>query len=294
VKGTVLDYSYWRPTDAQYQQLKDQGVEGFMRYLSYPDADGKVLHGPEREKIFSFGFSLTLNFEYHNTSWLGGGSTGFAHGQYARKIAREEHGWPDERPIVFSVDTDVRPDQYPIALDYLKAAADGGGVGPQSAYGESGVIDAAVRQGICRFSWWAMAASAWDPSISATASLAQTKQQSYAGMGAYDENIVIRPDWGQYRRGAPVATIDEVNLRVYQLQNELVGAAGSAQTQKNQVAEALAVAKQALAIAQANQTALSQLLSLVQGLSIPPPPPVDANAIAVAVGNEWTRRWTNG
>lgn len=292
-QGTVLDYSYWRPTDTQYQQLRSQGCQGFMRYLSYPDADGKVLHSPERQKIFSYGFNLTLNWEYHNTSWLGGGALGAQHGAYARKIAREEHGWPDERPIVFSVDTDVKPNQYPIALDYLKAAGDAGGVGPQSVYGEAGVCDAAVRQGICRFSWWAMAASAWDPNISATASLAQTKQQSYPGMGAYDENIVIRPNWGQYSGEASMATIDEVNLRCLQLQNELVGTQNSAAVQKTEVTQALATARQALQIAQLNQATLAQILTLIQ---TPPPPSgsVDIAALATAVALEHGRRLTNG
>lgn len=126
--------------------------------------------------------------------------------------------------------------------------------------------------------------------------MVQTTQHSYPFTGAYDENIIVKPDWGQHPAptGAPVASIDEVNLRLIQIQQEVVGDVGSCKKEKDQVTEALSVAKQALAAAKANQTTLDQILAIVQGLSIPAPAPVDVAALVRAINVDHGQRLVNG
>jgi len=305
--GTVLGWSGWRPTDAQLRQMLALGIVGCHRYET-DDAPGnqwKVCSKAEYDHLLSLGFHVLSDFEVNNTSWRGGYARGLAHGEMARRKWRAK-GLPDERPISFAIDSNVLPttaDQE-LALEYLRGCRDGGGVGPVMGYGESSVIDEAVRRGYTKNSHRAAAESWSDNKPSTSASLRQVVQASYAqwfppdaqGRHPYDENIIVKPDWGQHPAptGAPVASIDEVNLRLIQIQQEVVGDVGSCKLEKNQVTEALAVAKQALAAAQANQTTLNQILSIVQGLSIPAPAPVDVAALVRAINVDHGQRLVNG
>jgi hypothetical protein len=97
----------------------------------------------------------------------------------------------------FAVDTNVAPGEVSLAVAYLRGCSDGGGQGPQSGYGETSVIDAAYNLGVTRNAWRAAALS-WDSAASKRATMQQTTQRSYPYPGAYDENIILAPDWGQH------------------------------------------------------------------------------------------------
>jgi hypothetical protein len=287
--------------------MLELGIVGCHRYET-DDAPGnqwKVCSKGEYENLLSLGFHVLADFEVNSTSWRGGYAQGLKHGEMGRRKWRAK-GLPDERPVSFAVDSNVAPTQadQELALEYLRGCRDGSGVGPQMAYGESSVIDEAVRRGYTKNSHRAAAESWSDFKPSATASLRQVVQASYAqwfppdaqGRHPYDENIIEKDDWGQHPAptGGPVASIDEVNLRLIQIQQEVVGDVGSCKREKDQVAEALTVAKQALAAAQANQATLNQVLSIVQGLSIPAPAPVDVAALVRAINVDHGQRLING
>jgi hypothetical protein len=195
--GTVLDYSGWRPTDADYRQAHAWGIVGFVRY---PDLGAgtawKACTKSEYDRILNFGFQIAFTPELNATTWRGGKPVGREIGAKARNWVHGL-GFPDSRCLHFAIDSNVAPGELNLALDFLHGCNEGGGVGIQSCYGETSVIDAGVSQGvICN--GWRSAATSWDPTPSVHASMLQTTQHSYAFAGAYDENIILKPDWGQH------------------------------------------------------------------------------------------------
>lgn len=202
----VFDFSGWRPTDTQLQQLRDGNIVGFSRYLSEPDQDWKVIHGPEYSRYQAWGFSIVLNWEYQKGSALQGYQVGFTHGQHARAQARAL-GHPDERPIIQSLDTNYTTAQVPGALDYMRGFNDGGGQGPQGIYGARHIIDLCLDQGLVRVGWQT-AATSWGPipGVSTRAHMIQRAAKSYPQFppSLYDQNDLAAVDWGQHPRPTPL------------------------------------------------------------------------------------------
>lgn len=202
--GTVLDHSGWRPTDADYAKARDLGVTGFVRY-PYIDSSTlwKACTQPEYDKILSFGFQIAFTPELAAGTWRGGHGAGLDVGRKARNYVRGL-GFPDDRPMHYAVDTNVAPGELSVALDYLQGCADGDEGPTCSSYGETMVIDGAYERGITQNAW-RTAATSWDPSPSKHASMQQTTQHSYPqfppdaqGRWPYDENIILKSDWGQH------------------------------------------------------------------------------------------------
>jgi len=196
----VLDYSGWRPTDAQHLQMRQAGIVGVSRYLSLPDQDWKVIHRAEYDRILAAGLSIVLNWEYQKGSALGGFILGVQHGAEARRQARAL-GHPDERPIIQSLDVGYTMAQAPGALEYMRGFNDGGGCGPQGIYGARHIIDECLARGLVRVGWQT-AATSWGPvpGVSPNAHIVQRAEKSYPQFapGLYDQNDIVRPDWGQH------------------------------------------------------------------------------------------------
>lgn len=227
-KGSVLDYSGWRPTDNDYLQMRALGIEGLVRYPNLgPGTDWKACNKSEYDRILSFGFTIAFTPELKNDTWLGGRKAGLEIGKKARDWVHSL-GFPDSRPQHFAVDTNVAPAQLGVALDFLGGCRDGGG--PASCYGETSIVDAAFDQGIT-VNGWRAAATSWDIEPSKHASIFQLVQKSYPLSGAYDENLVLRPDWGQH----PAPTGDPMPQAPYSLckdENGVVWQIDAGQTNK--------------------------------------------------------------
>jgi len=204
--NTVLDWSYWRPSQPQLILMRQLGIVGVQRYETSDSGNqGKVCSKAEYENLLGLGFQVLAGFEVNNTSWRSGYSGGLNHGGQARSKWRLK-GHPDSRPIAFAVDSNVAATAADVnlACDYLRGCVDGGGVGPQMVYGESSIITAAYERGIV-INGWRAAAKSWDPVRSPYASLEQQVTKSYPqfppdanGNWPYDENLIIKPDWGQH------------------------------------------------------------------------------------------------
>ena len=180
--------------------MKAAGVVGVSRYLSYPDQSWKVIQRPEYDRTLAAGLSIVLNWEYQKGSALSGYVTGFQHGTEARRQARVL-GHPDERPIIQSLDTGYTLAQTLGALEYMRGFNEGGGCGPQGIYGARHIIDECWTRGLIRVGWQT-AATSWGPvpGISSNAAMIQRTSKSYPQFGPllYDENDIVKPDWGQH------------------------------------------------------------------------------------------------
>lgn len=188
---TVVDYSAWRPTDAELAGLN---IEGVCRYLTYPDTafnTAKQLRKPEYDHLLALGYTVTLNWEHSGSSWTNGYTAGKTHGTEARRQARAL-GAPDTAVIIQSIDTNPHPSQYPVAADYQRGFNDGGGCGPQGVYGTDGVIRHLHGLGLVKVGWQAMA-RAWYNNAN-DCPFAQLIQRT--GHGSYDVNTVHAPHWG--------------------------------------------------------------------------------------------------
>lgn len=215
--ATVADYSGWRPDP---RTLREAGFVGVVRY-PYLGAgtEWKTIQRPEYQALLDAGLSVALTPELAKNTWRGGYAAGVTVGKMAGDWAHYL-GHPDDRPLHFAVDEDVRPGELMLAMDYLHGCNDGRAVGIQSSYGESMVIDWAIANGVCCNGWRA-AARAWDPGASKLGSIEQQITKSYPQFPptAYDENIILKTDWGQH----PAPQGEEVALTPYSLWRDVDG-----------------------------------------------------------------------
>jgi Domain of unknown function (DUF1906) len=103
-------------TTTRLDELRDQGVECVIRYISTNTAGSKVVKPAEARAIAAAGLKLALVFEV----WGGvnnfahddiDGDNGASHGNFARQWAANV-GTPDNTIIWFAIDTDCTAGQY--------------------------------------------------------------------------------------------------------------------------------------------------------------------------------------
>lgn len=306
--GTVLDWSGWRPTDAVLAQMRSLGIVGCVRYPYLgPGTEWKTCYPDEYKRIRDAGLQIAFTPELSKSTWRGGRNAGIDIGRKARYWV-QGLGFPDDRPLHFAVDENVLPSELNLALDFLGGCGEGGGQGAQSCYGETSVIDAAFERGITRNGWRA-AATSWDTNPSKHASMRQTTQQSYPFAGAYDENIIISPDWGQH----PAPDGGAMALAPYSLWKNADGKVwrvdAGAQSKvlvpdQPQIDWNLAVLRingypenqLQVGVVGTNATLKTWLDAIPDGNYYPAPPPagVDVGAIVNAVNADLGRRIVNG
>lgn len=150
----VLDYTQRIAPSA----LKQAGVIGVCRYLSWPRADWKVIHKPEYDELVKAGIRVFLNWEYDARDWLGGASYGALHGQEAVRQAKAL-GYPAGETIYGSCDFDISgTDWTESALSYARAyskAVTDGGYEP-GVYGPYDVLKWVDEADIMHWLWQSM------------------------------------------------------------------------------------------------------------------------------------------
>jgi hypothetical protein len=114
-------------TTSRLDELRDQGVECVIRYISTNTAGSKVVKPAEARAIAAAGLKLALVFEV----WGGvnnfahddiDGDSGASHGNFARQWAANV-GAPDNTIIWFAIDTDCTTGQYALRVKpYFQAA----------------------------------------------------------------------------------------------------------------------------------------------------------------------------
>ncbi len=194
----VVDYSGWRPSMGQLEAL---GVEGVTRYLSRVDnsipmttwPNSKILLKPEYDQLIRAGFTVLLNWEWFAARWQSGYAGGLDDGHEARRQARVL-GAPDSAIIVQSVDTNIHPNQYSVAMEYQRGFNDGGGCGPQGMYGTDGLLRTSWAAGQILVAWQA-AARGWYNNA-ADCPVAQLIQRVEISTPSYGGDEVRSPWWG--------------------------------------------------------------------------------------------------
>jgi hypothetical protein len=114
-------------TTSRLNELRDQGVECIIRYISTNTGGSKVVKPAEARAIAAAGLKLALVFEV----WGGvnnfahddiDGDSGASHGDFARQWAANV-GAPDNAIIWFAIDTDCTAGQYAQRVKpYFRAA----------------------------------------------------------------------------------------------------------------------------------------------------------------------------
>jgi hypothetical protein len=148
-------------TTSRLDDLKDQGVECIIRYISTNTAGSKVVKPAEARAIAAAGLKLALVFEV----WGGvnnfahgdiDGDSGASHGDFARQWAANV-GAPDNTIIWFAIDTDCTPGQYQqLVKPYLMAARTAlQGKYRIGVYGCGYVCDQARADGLVDGTWLA-------------------------------------------------------------------------------------------------------------------------------------------
>lgn len=198
---THIDYSWWRP---DLNSLRAAGVTAVSRYLAFLP-NGKVIQKPEYDALIAAGISVMLNWESSGRSWRDGYGAGLREGAEARRQARAL-GHPDSRPIVQSMDEGVPAGMLDTAAQYQHGFNDGGGCGPQGAYGTKLVLDHLFDCGLITVGWQTNARG-WEGNgpDCARASLLQRTSHSLNGLPAdqYDESTIVGTDWGQHPIAIP-------------------------------------------------------------------------------------------
>jgi hypothetical protein len=153
----IIDTS--NETTSRLGELRNQGVECIIRYISTNTSDSKVVKPAEARAIAAAGLKLALVFEV----WGGvnnfahddiDGASGTSHGNFARDWAANV-GAPDNTIIWFAIDTDCTTGQYAQRVrPYFQAArAALGGKYRIGVYGCGYVCTQAIAEGLVDATW---------------------------------------------------------------------------------------------------------------------------------------------
>jgi hypothetical protein len=200
---------------ANLEALKEAGYSGIIRYLAFLP-NPKVIMASEYNQAAALGLTLTLTWEQGASDGLGGADTGAAHGTEANRQA-DLLGHPMDRPIFYSFDFDVQPNQYDVCEQYLRAA--GGPTGtaamrPAAAYGPQAFLVEMIIRKAC---WVNIEGQGgWDPSSWLFGKMIDTRMVMFQRLtptewrnggqfGDIDEDVVVNDatDYGQYPYPAP-------------------------------------------------------------------------------------------
>lgn len=205
----ILDFSYWRPT---ISQLDDIGAVAVMRYVAQTTKDSatgkqvsweiiqrdnlkttKCLTMPETDYYLSNGIAVLTNHELYATRFNSGYDGGYTDGRFYADVAQEFH-MPTAVPLYFSDDTNVTVDTLPVHTSYARGAADGIVEYVYRAagfYGDNDILSSCYTGGISRDLWYAGARS-WSSGLGPIEPC--TMQQTVKGSApGYDMNYVLKP-----------------------------------------------------------------------------------------------------
>lgn len=194
----VIDYAFTHPNPLA---IKAAGAIGVVRYLS-PDPT-KNLTAVEIEALYAAGLDYAMVWESTAQAMLGGAAQGIKDGQRAAELA-EMIGAPANQPIYYAADFDATTANIAACAAYMLAAINSSDR-PGGLYGDIVLIHG-VHQ-LCPDVAYFWEPEAWNGQV--VDSLACLYQRvrptmTIAPMGVWDEDVVLKADWGQSRFTKPV------------------------------------------------------------------------------------------
>lgn len=204
VAPLAADYSYARPSNTELSAL---GLISIGRYLA---RDGRGLTVPERDRLWSGGYSIWLYGETDEGQMKRGAPGGRADSAFFNTLA-DSLSWPADRPIFYTCDTDPgytdvdhngRPGydmaDFPAEAAYLAACTGR----PRGIYGGAGLVEAALREGYAEFGIVSNA-KFWDHGY--TSPRAHMHQAHYLLNKQLDAVYLLQDDWGAFHPNMPYA-----------------------------------------------------------------------------------------
>ena len=197
-----VDYSFDHPTPAE---LKAAGKHFACRYV-YPhsqDPNTKNLTRAEAAALHAHGIEVVSNFESTAGRALEGHDAGVADAK-AADTQHRECGGPADRPIIFSVDRDTSPADYPKLDGYFRGVASVIGESRTGVYGEHDVCKHLIEAGLIgksasRGKYYAWQTYAWSGGLfDERCALAQDKNGVKLGSGTVDLDSAHAADYGQW------------------------------------------------------------------------------------------------
>lgn len=221
-----LDYAAARPGGAA---IRAAGFDFVVRYLSDGGVTlpGKLLTPAEADDLRAHGVSIAANWETTATRMLDGYGAGVVDARAGlAQVLR--CGGRSDRPIYFSADFDVTPQDQQRINAYLDGAATVLGRANVGIYGGYWSVSRALDAGSAS---WAWQTDAWSGgNVEARRSLHQTLRQQVVGGVVCDVNEAGTPDFGQWdffaQEDADVTPEQEAVLRDIQIQLRGPGLAG--------------------------------------------------------------------
>ncbi|MFC9433759.1 glycoside hydrolase domain-containing protein [Nocardia sp. NPDC057030] len=221
-----LDYAAARPGGAA---IRAAGFDFVVRYLSDGGVTlpGKLLTPAEADDLRAHGVSIAANWETTATRMLDGYGAGVVDARAGLAQVLRCGGRPD-RPIYFSADFDVTPQDQQRINAYLDGAATVLGRANVGIYGGYWPVSRALDAGSAR---WAWQTDAWSGGkVEARRNLHQTLRQQVVGGVVCDVNVAETTDFGQWdffaQEDADVTPEQEAVLRDIQIQLRGPGLAG--------------------------------------------------------------------
>lgn len=221
-----LDYAAARPGGAA---IRAAGFDFVVRYLSDGGVTlpGKLLTPAEADDLRAHGVSIAANWETTATRMLDGYGAGVVDARAGLAQVLRCGGRPD-RPIYFSADFDVTPQDQQRINAYLDGAATVLGRANVGIYGGYWSVSRALDAGSAS---WAWQTDAWSGGmVEPRRSIHQTLRQQLVGGVVCDVNEAETTDFGQWdffvQEDADVTPEQEALLRDIQVQLRGPGLAG--------------------------------------------------------------------
>lgn len=197
-----VDYAWQHPDPAA---LAAAGYKFACRYLSRDLSKNITL--AEAQALAARGISVVANWEYGAQDALRGRAGGIADAELALAQATAA-GMPANRPIYFSADWDVTPEQEATVFAYLSGLDSVLGVAETGEYAGFYPVKIARDSGLVAWTWqtFGWSGGQWDPRD-------QIRQTGTATIGGVqvDVNQAMTADFGQWMPGvnpfaAPIPT----------------------------------------------------------------------------------------
>ncbi|WP_433659397.1 glycoside hydrolase domain-containing protein [Nocardia sp. CA-128927] len=221
-----LDYAAARPGGAA---IRAAGFDFVVRYLSDGGVTlpGKLLTPAEADDLRAHGVSIAANWETTATRMLDGYGAGVVDARAGLAQVLRCGGRPD-RPIYFSADFDVTPQDQQRINTYLDGAATVLGRANVGIYGGYWSVSRALDAGSAS---WAWQTDAWSGgNVETRRNMHQTLRQQVVGGVVCDVNEAETTDFGQWdffaQEDTDVTPEQEAVLRDIQVQLRGPGLAG--------------------------------------------------------------------
>ncbi len=183
-------------TSSSIAALRGLGATFICRYLS--DYPSKNLNLSEATNLTNAGIDIVSNWENDTNDFAGGYNAGVRNAT----VAWHQHkacGGPDGRPIYFSVDTDVSPNDARLH-EYFRGLGAGMTPGQIGVYGSTAVCKALKAAGLAPWTWRTMS-TGWTGGMGDPSDF-NMEQTGYFN-NSYDRDASITDDFGQWRVGGP-------------------------------------------------------------------------------------------